>query len=163
MIWIHHPVIQTPLLNHPKIFSYLRERGLTHASFYETISYSINNTISLPLILPICHLPLFSLAMKKSFAVAQMSCTSPCTSFCYFGLSLLHDTWLTSPQSASKSLDTQVVTQVPLSTLHFGEWCLFENPVSHQWSLEKPDSWIYFSVIQLRCQPLKEENTTQCE
>lgn len=68
MFWIHHPVIQTPLLNHSKTFSFLRERGLTHAresTFYETTSYSINNTISLPLILQICHLPLYSLMIKK--------------------------------------------------------------------------------------------------
>lgn len=61
MVWIHHPVIQIPLLNHPKTFSFLRERGLTYvreSTFYEIISYSINNTISLPLILAIWHLPL---------------------------------------------------------------------------------------------------------
>ena len=47
------------------------------------------------------------LCYKQSFAVVQMSRTLLWTSFCHFGLSLLHDTWLTSPQFAGKSPDTK--------------------------------------------------------
>lgn len=110
MIWIHHPVSQT-LLNQPQTSNCLRDRRLAHTreSTFRKLLFII------PLILLLlyhlnsqsCHQPLYSLMIKKSVSVAQMSCTPLCTSFYHLGLSLQHDTWLTSPQFGGKSLDAE--------------------------------------------------------
>jgi len=73
--------------------------------------------------------------IEKSVAVAQMSCTSLCTSFYCFSLSLPLDTWLASPQFASKSLDTKKSLKHPSALCSLENYTLLKthSPISKAW------------------------------